>query len=288
MKKLISIIGVLLSLLAGPSWAVEPINLALAPAILGGAGAGVAGVSYCTGAATCTATTPGECDKLCEDHEGSSNCDADNTPDRGAYCRNGWALTDAYSSLTYAAHSGTFGCTDKGSYAATATVAATYKGGVTVLSVQSDSDTAYGQFYFNVVSHTSSNADTIVYFGLSSGAGTSGDRMGCYVRSDGTNLALYCGYTNNSRTYVEEGSNPAINTNTWYRLRLRWVRNSAGGAVAKLNDDTIMTASGSTYNSANGNISWSSGASGATSLRFVVQVDNIVRDSNAEPGTCNQ
>lgn len=42
MKRLITVIGILLTLLAGPSWAVEPINLALAPAILGGAGAGVA------------------------------------------------------------------------------------------------------------------------------------------------------------------------------------------------------------------------------------------------------
>jgi len=42
MKRLITVIGILLTLLAGPSWAVEPINLALAPAILGGAGAGAA------------------------------------------------------------------------------------------------------------------------------------------------------------------------------------------------------------------------------------------------------
>jgi hypothetical protein len=48
MKRLITVIGILLTLLAGPSWAVEPINLALAPAILGGAGAGVAAAtSFC-------------------------------------------------------------------------------------------------------------------------------------------------------------------------------------------------------------------------------------------------
>lgn len=45
MKRLITVIGILLTLLAGPSWAVEPINLALASAILGGAGAGVAAAS---------------------------------------------------------------------------------------------------------------------------------------------------------------------------------------------------------------------------------------------------
>lgn len=44
--------------------------------------------AYCTGAATCTATNPGECDLVCEDFEGSTSCDGDGD----AYCRNGWTL----------------------------------------------------------------------------------------------------------------------------------------------------------------------------------------------------
>ena len=66
MKRLITVIGILLTLLAGPSWAVEPINLALAPAILGGAGAG--------GAAAPAGCCGGTSYLLCENFDGSSAC----------------------------------------------------------------------------------------------------------------------------------------------------------------------------------------------------------------------
>lgn len=176
--------------------------------------------AYCTGAATCTATNPGNCDLLCEDYEGSSDCsslEGDNV------CRNtysGSLGTSATIDFTSTA-SGTYPCSQtsntnvlKITHSSTATNTYIYK------DYGSDKPITYLQVYvrFNSLSIASGAYSNIV-----SGCASSNCSVALWSLSVQNTAKIYkfVWGAYNSTFAWQTITGPTITANVWYRVQIK-------------------------------------------------------------------
>jgi hypothetical protein len=273
MKKLISIIALCLI-----CYSADARNLMVV-----GGGVPVAGATgYCTGAATCTETNPGQCDLLCEDFEGSTSCGSG----LDSNCRNGWtAAVGANATLdSTVTHSGTLACTDKGTNSAqfsatndSTSVYMSYDFGV-------DKPITYAQAYVNLVSGVLSDTMVVTVMGWYDSTPDLAHTL--IIANVGGTLRLQVRYFDQDilNYSVATGSTTALSRGTWYRLRLN-INTTAGTLKAYVNDTEeisltdIATAAhiprtlriGSFY----------------TYATHVFQVDNVAVDDDTTQGACS-
>lgn len=282
MKTLISIILFLLCITC--SFA-ETVNAWMAIGVIGGGGTSASPpltAAYCTGGKTCTATNPGQCDILCEDFEGSTDCDSDNSPDKGAYCRNSWVVAaDAGGSSTV------FNYTPTGSYCSGTTNLRVFRGvydGSNAIAATFDTGGAepitYTQFYFKFESEGIVNANYTTFLNGCVDASCSSPvwRIGLYDNAGSRVLRLI--YYNGT-TYTSINGSNALTENTWYRIRVKhdytntavefWLNDDSQGSGSDVGDRSTRYIAIRTPSSAG-------------SLTF--QIDNIATDNDTGQGDC--
>ncbi len=241
-------------------------------------------VAYCTGAATCTATTPGQCDILCEDFEGSADCGDDTANDQT--CRNEWDTTEDTGNgnvVIFDATPTNALCTDEGSYAAQITKGYTTSSQCGYKLVITEKANLWVQFYMNVTTQPATTG-TVMIFQLLDGSNRAvGLQLGG-ADYDWVRLSYHDG----SSTVT--GTTYTIAPNTWYRVQIIWNAATGGGNNGTValyvdgNEETNITTNNSTYvpDSVNfGNI-----GAGDTDI-FTVQFDNIAVDDDTIQGACN-
>jgi hypothetical protein len=244
---------------------------------------GDAAAAYCTGAATCTATTPGQCDLLCEDFEGSTDCDGAGDGE-DAVCRNGWATTigsgDSIDFTT--AHSGTFGCTDKGSNAVQVVITASSHATHASFNAGGTKAATYTQFYINVTSEslTSTQSTYLVSADVASNMSQVAWRFVLY--DDYGTYYFKLTYYNTTPGFSTIQSTDAISLDTWYRVQV--YHNSGDSTISWWIDGVAQT--GDTNFGARNPQYWFIGDN-ASDNATTFQVDNIAVDDDTTQGACN-
>jgi hypothetical protein len=249
----------------------------------GGVAAAAGASSFCTGATTCTATTPGSCELVCEDFEGTSTECSDVEADTN--CRNTWVgtLGGSCSADFTTSHSGTFSaCSDKGSNSLQITTAA---GALAYFTKNLGSDNAdiYIEFYFNLVSvtFTPDAEGNVSLIGVMDSAPNFIFDLFVYHRSNNDVVLKLTDHQNDVFSFGPT----TISTGTWYRL----------GIAAKTSDNTINVylngaseISSSSYTASrdarNVRLHWNGYINDSAN---VVQYDNIAISGTGLPGTCN-
>jgi len=278
MKRLCLILFVLL--LAAPAMAEEPLQLArMNPAMLG-SGGGATQKPYCLSSTTCTTGTPGNCDLICEDFEGSTECKSG----YDSACRLAWDVSaGSGQSIDFTTvHNGSFACTDKGTNAGMLT--ATSSGAsCAIWKDLNDQNIMYGEFYFNINSITLASGSSQDIFTIATGA-VSDDTATIQVYNKSGTLRLYllC----DACAHGAFGST-ALSTGTWYRVQ--WEADTTndhftvylnGSKEAEITDYTSTKLPSGFY------VGWTSyGTRQATAA--VIQYDNISVSSVGLPGGCN-
>jgi len=215
MKKYIFTVLFLLFLLI--AFPVYPFSPAIQAVLSAGGAAGK--VAYCTGTNTCTATTPEACDVLCEDFEGASNCDSDDSPDLDGNCRNSYVAVigsgDSIDTTTI----------DDGPCAGTINtnvlqIAVSAASRITSLEkdLGEQKTTIRAQFWVKLVSESLGNGNNIDIFTAcsASGCGTYGFTLGVLDTAGVLNFKYY--YWGGAANEVITSSN--ITTGVWYRIQL--------------------------------------------------------------------
>ena len=225
MKKFI----LLFLLIPSLCFAVEPIDfsksIAMSPAILGGsAGVAAAGTTaFCTAAATCTATNPGECDILCEDFEGIAECDADSSPDMDAACRNGYAVvvgTDATLDFTSTA-SGTYPCaTTTNTNVLKMTHAATVTTSRVVLNSGSAQSIIHAQVYVRFNSEGILTGQSVIVMSGCADSGCSQPLWTVALYDIAGTLSLRANFRDATPAWTLL-TGPNVSLNTWYRIQVK-------------------------------------------------------------------
>jgi len=191
----------------------------------GGSGATTA---YCTGATTCTATNPGECDLACEDMEGTSNCDTDDNPDLTANCRNGFVATvNAGDTVNFAATAaGTYPCSKTtNTYVLDFNIAGA---GATYVTKDAGAKKpiVYEQFYVYIVSESIGNAQMVVLAGGDEAANlsTSAYTIQLYQTSDTLYLRMTYRDSGASSVYLPtaNGAGNTVTTGNWYLVTVKY------------------------------------------------------------------
>lgn len=278
MRKLLIILFLLIFLLI-PAIPVHSATTVSGRPCPGGAGS----ATYCTGAATCTATNPGECDLLCEDFEGASDCGDDAANDQN--CRNtGFVVTlgtdDTIDFTT--AHSGTLGCTDKGSNAVQVAITAGSHATYAYKDLGATKAVTYTQFYVNVVSE--GIGDSMVTALVKGDQATNGGTSLWYLNLYQTGGSLYLRLTYyNAAPFATITSSSPISAGTWYRINI--YTNTTTG-------DVSFSIDGSSQGTATdlGNRPWRYLHIGdvASDAATTFQVDNIAVDDDTIQGDCHE
>ena len=243
---------------------------------------------YCTGAATCTATTPGSCELICEDMEGASECDSDSSPDMDASCRSGWSVingTGVTSDFT-TTHSGTMPCTDKGLYAVQFNTTSATQSYAMSKSFDADQAIVYGQIYFNILSLTLADGQTESILDVEDSASTD-SLVDVNVTRSGANyyLSLRCDGCASSDV---GGTNLTLDGTKWYRLGFEFDQTNDHATIYL---DGVKEAERTDYTDTTAQRRIRIGGQSATyraATTFSFQVDNIAVSATALPGACNQ
>lgn len=236
--------------------------------------------SYCTGDGTCTATYPGNCNLLCEDFEGSTQCYSgyDSVCRRAAYS----VYLTGTGAIDYTtAHSGSFSCTDKGSNALRASHSSSTSWANTSLQIAtSEQSIVYGQVYVYVETMTLSASSRQSIFRMTSSAGNASYMVNVINLSD----KFYFEFMSAGMTAITSSE---ITTGTWYRIQ--WVAdNNNDTFTAYLNGSQIGSTS-TNFTTSNLQRYLELGSNDYRSATaFSVQYDNIALSSSALPGACNQ
>jgi hypothetical protein len=273
MKKLIAIIALCL-IFSSTDAKMNLVQVAGSVPVVGATG-------YCTGAATCTETNPGQCDLLCEDFEGSTSCGSG----LDSNCRNGWTATvGANATLdSTVTHSGTLACTDKGTNSAQ--FSATNDSTTVYMQKDfgSEKTLTYAQCYFNLVSGVGSNTNEVTVMGWFDSIDTIAHWVSIINTSGTLNVQLNY-FDQDILDFSHVLGTTPLSTNTWYRLRLQ-INTTAGTAVVLLNDTTevsrtdIATATGIPQIFKIGSF-W-------TYALHVLQIDNVAVDDDTGQGACS-
>jgi len=235
---------------------------------------------YCTGSATCTASTPGSCDMRCDDFEGSTSCYAGHDSN----CRGTWdyIYLGSGDSIDFTTtHNGTFSCTDKGDNAAQITVT----GGehYTFFRFNDDEDltAAKGEFYFQLTSITLGDGSKQDIFEVTNGSNTEAFAV-AVINSSGTH---YFHLTGGGMT-PDTGSTAMTLNGTWYHIG--WDANQATDTVTiYLNGSQELQATDWDTTNALRRYVFGANAGYKTATALVSQYDNIAIDADGLPGGCN-
>lgn len=266
-----------------PSLLTTPAEARNISVIVGGSPPTPSASAYCTAAATCTATTPGECDVLCEDFEGSSYC-VGSSGDQD--CRATWTVLGAANSVDWTTtHGGTFSCTDKGTNSAQFNFTADTQYGY-YKTAAADKALSYVQFYINFTGLTLGADHAAGFFGTVDSTLEYGPYL-LTVYNDGGTYRFALLHSDTATNVIGSTTAISIGTNTWYRIRIMY-NITAGTATVKVNDTTeINVASGVTGHTPRSFIIGPVGALGSSGESITFQIDNIAVDDDTEQGACN-
>lgn len=187
----------------------------------GGVAAAPASTAYCTAAATCTATNPGQCDVLCEDFEGSTDCGGagDDT-----YCRNAYTVsvgTDCTVNFAATA-SGTYPCASTTNTRVLNMVSSGTNVSSVIFNAGAGKAINYTQFYFRVNSENlSSGQNTILAQGCTNSS-CSAYAWKLSFRDGGLNrYYLDLTYYNGTAFSTISTAQGTVTTTTWYRVNVK-------------------------------------------------------------------
>lgn len=222
----------------------------------------------CSTCGTCGGCTAA--DRICEDWDADNSC---------AWVEDYDAGVDDIDQV--ASHSGSFGCSDKGSYTLDITVDNT---GDTMIQYDfgaRESET-YTQFYFNLVSETLEDGDDEDWLYLGQG-GPATSAVVLEFNKSGSQMRVGYRYRSNSTWSTEYYGN--ITVGTWYRVRI--YHDTTGEVTFQIDDTTVHTDASATVDRDWDTMVIGSTAGSATDT-YRVQVDNIAVDITAAPGACPQ
>lgn len=243
---------------------------------------GDAAAAYCTGAATCTATTPGQCDLLCEDFEGSTDCDGAGAG-TDAVCRNAYTLTDTDSLIDFTtAHSGTFGCNDKGSNAVKVSFTAIDEIAYATFDMGGTKAATYTQFYVNFISESLANTRITTAVNANVAANMSQTAWKISMLDAAGTLYLRLTYYNTTPSFVDISSTNSISLDTWYRVQ---VYHNSGDSTISWWVDGVAQTGASDFGTRDPRY-WNIGDNDADAAT-VFQVDNLAVDDDTTQGACN-
>ena len=235
--------------------------------------------SYCTGDGTCTATYPGNCNLLCEDFEGSTQCYSG----YDSVCRR--ASSSKYINGTGAidyttTHSGSFSCTDKGSNAfrASHSSSASWAEECTPIS-GSEQSVVYGQMYVYLETMTlSANSRQSIFM-----VGNTSSNTSYTINVINLSGKLYFEFESSGMTTITSSE---VTTGKWYRIQ--WVADNTNDTfTAYLNGNSQGTSTNFTTSNLQRFLCLGSNDY-RNATKFSVQYDNIALSSSALPGSCNQ
>lgn len=250
------------------------------------AGKVAAASGYCTAGATCTASTPGQCDVICEDFEGSTDCDDGAT--ESLYCRNAYTVTIAAGdAVTWATPTNGL-CTDEGSYAVDFDVNGGSRTTIMAYDTGADKAIVHVQFYLYVVDENLADKGTMsVMYGQTSAPATAWGIM--VKQATGGDKVLRLAYWQNTgaMAYVDGTTPLTVGSNTWYRVQL--VYDTTGGtATVTLNGTSeISVADVQTSSPRQTQIIKLGSLSSWGSAAAHFQLDNIAIDDDTAQGACN-
>lgn len=278
----------LIALLLLPSLAWGQEYARMNPYILGSGVSAASTTAFCTGAATCTATTPGACDMWCEDFEGSTDCDGagDGTDEN---CRN------AYTTNITSGDAIDFTSTASGTYPCTGTT------NTNVVQIsQADADqtdvrfdigalknTIVAQVYINVISETLPLNGTVMTLHADNASDYAMKAFNVEFVQDGTNTYHFAlNYANDTpgTSTISCGNNTAF-LNTWYRVTVYYSNRNAGDSVSLyVNGTQCGSTATDPYTRQARYFRFGDGVLGG----YVAQWDNITidDDTDANVGAC--
>ena len=226
---------------------------------------GVPVVAAASGACTsCTGTA--DADVLCEDFEGTENC---NTGESRCRC-SGWIVGDETGgAITVAAHSSGNTCADKGSY--DLSIAKTGVG-TTFLYGTLTQDNVYISFMFKLNSTNVGNSSWL--------------RVGPSIVDSSTNSILRMTIYHSSGTDYYAGLNDetdyvAFTLSTWHDVRMHWIK---GGSCTLTIDGTLIK----TVSAANTAAAYLVlGRDYDDSINYNIEIDSLKVDDDTAPDPCS-
>ena len=227
-------------------------------------------------AIACSSCTPGDpSDIFCEDGENSGD----------HWCS--WAdQVSSGNSVTFAGHSDTLSCTDKGDYAIVFDVDGS-NGELAALGMSiSATGVFYAKFYVNI---TAMSYDSGTQFEIMTLEGSTAWLVGLYFGHEDGNEKFRM-YVNGQGGNLEVDG-PNISTGTWYKVELFFTKNSADAAGAYFKvDGTQYSLSGDSTENINvdhvdlGSDDRSYAVDATDTITF--EMDIIKTDEDATPGDC--
>lgn len=212
MKKLISII-----ILCFLPWLVE----ARICNVVVGQGVAAGTTAYCTGAATCTATNPDQCDILCEDFEGTSECDADSSPDMDAVCRNQYAVViGASSAMDFTSTAtGTYPCASTTNTNVLKITQVTTDGNYALFDAGAGKPINYTQFYLKINSDSMASGNAATVFMACTTANCSTYAWKVVVRESAADTKYLDMTYYNGTAFTTKAGVTELGT-TWHRIQV--------------------------------------------------------------------
>jgi len=241
---------------------------------------------YCLGDTDCTILYPGNCDLACEDFNGKSLCDSDDSPAVGSKCWNiGAAVEASGDDVSLQPVPGTFPCKDAGGFALLIDITAINHQTLWKLPTLSDVYTTNTQFWFYLDSITLPTNDIQSFYTILNNAASSMAVRLSFINVSG-NIKLYI-----------QGSSPmspitgdtVISEDTWYRVQLEANETSDEVNLYLNGSETPeFAATDFTGSIGMGRYYWgalTSGYTEATAIRMYFK--HIAVDSADMPGDCN-
>jgi hypothetical protein len=244
--------------------------------------------AFCTGAASCTASTPGQCDLLCEDFEGSTDCDGAGAG-TDSNCRNGFTTSiqsgDAIDFTSTA--TGTYPCaTTTNTNVAKITADGAYSRTEFFWDSTATQAISYVQFWFRINSESTATTKYFeVYSGTVSAPPDSGV-MSNYLRVLNTSGTLNLTWTYWNGAGEETQTSSAISTATWYKVALKY--DQTNGVMEWWLNGTSQGSDTHSQGSSRNPRYFVFGQDnyGGDTRAFEIEYDNITIDNDTAPGTC--
>jgi hypothetical protein len=245
---------------------------------IAGAGGAAGPVSFCTGAATCS-SPPTQCDRICEDFEGSSDC-GDGSH---SVCRNTWTVVTYYGgTVDFDTPSGTYcsGTTNTKAlklYTVNASDKAFIASGDFGISPYIP---AYIQFNFKY-SVLGTGDRAILWMGCTDGG--CGTRRGRVEATEiGGNVKLQMLYDKTSPEDTTLTGSTNLSADTWYQVRIKYLMD--GNVEFWL--DGVSQGSASDANTSLGIKVHAFGTIYATAGAMYTWIDNITFDDDTMASSC--
>lgn len=193
---------------------------------------------------------------------------------------------DVGDSIAGAAHSGTLGCTNKGSKALQTVLSVGTSDTYAMCSVGSQQEVSYTSFYINIVSESLANGNYATVFMASSGVppvAATNRTWNVFLYQNAGVLYFYL-EKKGAGGYNNITSAQAINTGTWYKLDILWDSNTP---LSQFWIDGVSQGSSADVNTFVDPQYFGPGALDATiDAAVTYQIDILKVDDDTRPSAC--